>query len=249
MNTYYINYKFNKMCLNTLDEKYLDKINFNNESLIYLYTNVIEISKFYSLYHPTYKNISLYSSFNDDPMKLVKRLIIYIKNNGYYEKDILLLYSIVSYIVIKNSSFFNELTLKDDFKYSKNNNYYKLFPQSHKFDLYILDTLDKVLAQEYNVLESRIYLDKSLDKYNKYIKHPLLISLEYHLENLFKKNKSLNLKYNSLKNYTDKEIDENLSMILNDYTKLIDIVNQALYYIKVEKIDEYFKDKMELVKH
>ncbi len=246
MNSYYINYKFNKMCIETLDEKYKNTINLSNESNIYLYVNIIEIAKFFELYHPFYSSTSIYKEFRDNPDKMIHSLITYIKTHGYNPNDILLLYSICAYIIIENSSFFNELGYNDDKIYANYKPYAKLFPQSQRFNLYILDTLDTILSNEYNILQSRTYLNKALDKYNMYLRHPHLVKFKYNVLSVFNKNKNFKLKNKALKIIKSKDIDENLDMLLFEYKELIEHVNNSLYFSKTEKLVAYIKNKMGL---
>ena len=246
MNSYYINYKFNKMCLETLDDKYKNTISLNNESYIYLYVNLIEISKFFELYHPFKQSVSLYTKFNNNPDKMIHGLINYIKTHGYNPNDILLLYSICAYIVIKNSSFFNTLGLNDDKMYANFKQYSKIFPESQRFNLYILDTLDTVLKDNYNILETRTYLNLALDKYNLYLRHPHLVKFKYNVLSVFKKNKNFKLKNKALKLIKKDEIDENLDMLLFEYKELINHVNNSLYFSKEEKLINFIKNNMGL---
>lgn len=246
MNSYYINYKFNKMCIETLDEKYKNSINLSNESYIYLYVNLIEISKFFEIYHPFRKSISFYQLFNEKPDKMIHSLIKYIKTHGYNPNDILLLYSVCAYIIIKNSSYFNKLGYNDDKFYANYKPYTKLFPESQRFSLYIIDTLDTILSNEYNILQSRIYLNKALDKYNCYLKHPHLVKFKYNFLNVFNKNKTFKLKNKALKIIKREEINENLDMLLFEYKELIEHVNNSLYLSKEEKLINFVKNKMGL---
>lgn len=244
MNTYYIIYKFNKMCIDALDDKYKEQIKDIDDSYLYLYSNLIEIAKFYNLYYPIKNHYSLYTEFFKDPNKFITSLINYIKLNGYNKYDIVLLYSISSYIVISNSSYFNNLGLKDDKYYSSFKSYLKEFPLSHKFNLYTLDTLNTILSNEYNLLDSTKYLTLALDKYNRYLVMPSFITFKYNLLSVFNKKKPFKLKNKALKLIKKEEINENLDMLLFEYKTFIEHVNQALYFGKAEKLLNFIKEKI-----
>ncbi len=238
MNSYFINYRFNEICLNQLKDEYKTKFNYDKNKS-FLYTNLIEISKFYEFNSYKFKS-SIYFNFINDPFKLLYKLIDEIRQSSYSSEGIFLLYSLASYYVIKNSGYFNELTLKNDLNYFSKKSYYKYFSKSHRYNLEILDILDKVVSSTYNILMIRPYLSDSLKKFYFYSNHKFIFKIRYLNKFIFsKKIKGLNIKNVSIKKIDSSEIDENLSIMINEFNLLATALNEALYLNNYKKLDSF----------
>lgn len=244
MNTYYINYYFNNNIINKLEEKYKNNI-ILDENYIYLYTNIFEISKFYrfSKKFSNYRDIS--KEFENNPKILFEELIKYIRETGYYKKDILLLYSIANYYIISHQNFFINLGFKNDLDFLKEKTNLKkinkLFTKTNVFDLYIKDTLTDILNNSYHLYRSNKYLDYSLKKYNHYISHYGTRTFNICVASTFSKNiKGINIKTKKT-NAENSQIEENLALIENDALSLLNALNAYLYNNKDEEFKKIIK--------
>ena len=237
MNSYFMIYKFNELCINKLKEEYKNKINYDDNKS-FLYSNLIEISKFYEF--NSYKfNPSIYFKFKEKPFEFFKKLIEEIRLNSYSKDSILLLYSLLSYYVISNSSFFADLSLKDDKNYFKEKSYYNHFRKAHRFNLEILDILDKVVSPTYNILMIRPYLKNSLNKFYLYADHTFLFKLRYFSKLHFsKKIKLLNVKTITINKVDTTDILDNFNMLLATFTSLVNACNEALYFNNYKKLEQ-----------
>lgn len=237
MNTYYINYRICYSYLSNIDEKFKQQITLD-KNLIFLYTNFIEITKFYNLAHPFYNNLSIINKFKYDAKALFKNLIEDIKKTSYNKKDITLLYSLAVYFVLSKNENVKNLKFNNDLKEfitdTKQLNYFLEFKEARSIDPYILQTFNQAINESYNIYNADKILKISHNYFKRYSRKSLILKIKYYIF-FFSKN------YKKLDIYK-KGFDLKLEIInvSNDIDELFEAINDYLFFNKPFKFNKYF---------
>ena len=253
---FYTNYSILKLALRKLDLKYQENINLDSKKL-FLYVNAIGFLRYYRLTKLKDFDYDLFEKVSHYKKDLL--LLNYInicKENKYYKPNITFLYGIAVYeaidITLKNNNLqdYNPILL-DKFLN-------KDIPLSNKFikknfsnslimsftDLYFFI---EGLVITYSTIYTSTYIEKSLNMLNKTFKNPFFKLKQF----IFNPLKDENLKFN-LYSYNKKgnillnnELNKKINIdflkqeMLENSLKLLESVNQALYFDKQASLVEF----------
>ena len=253
---FYTNYSILKLALRKLELKYQENINLDSKKL-FLYVNAIGFLRYYRL--------TKLKDFDDDLFEKVSHykkdllLLNYInicKENKYYKPNITFLYGIAVYeaidITLKNNNLqdYNPILL-DKFlnkdiplsnKFIKKN-----FSNSLIMSFTELDFFKEGLVRTYSTIYTSTYIEKSLNMLNKTFKNPFFKLKQF----IFNPLKDEDLKFN-LYSYNKKgnillnnELNKKINIdflkqeMLENSLKLLESVNQALYFDKQASLVEF----------
>ncbi len=237
MNTYYTNYRICYSYLSNIDEKYKQQITLD-KNLIFLYTNFIEITKFYNLAHPFYNNLSILNKFKFEPKTFFKNLIDYIKKNSYNKRDITLLYSLAVYFVLTKNETLKELKFNNDLKEfitdTKKVNYFLEFKEARSIDPYILSTFNQIINESFNIYNADNILKISLNYFKRYSKKSILLKLKYYMFCFSKNYKKLDIYKKGF------ELKFEVINLNNEIDIFFEAINDYLFFNKTIKFNKYF---------
>lgn len=253
---FYTNYSILKLALRKLELKYQENINLDSKKL-FLYVNAIGFLRYYRLTKLKDFDYDLFEKVSHYKKDLL--LLNYInicKENKYYKPNITFLYGIAVYeaidITLKNNNLqdYNPILL-DKFlnkdiplsnKFIKKN-----FSNSLIMSFTELDFFKEGLVRTYSTIYTSTYIEKSLNMLNKTFKNPFF-KLKQFIFNLLKDE---NLKFN-LYSYNKKgnillnnELNKKINIdflkqeMLENSLKLLENVNQALYFDKQASLVEF----------
>lgn len=253
---FYTNYSILKLALRKLELKYQENINLDSKKL-FLYVNAIGFLRYYRLTKLKDFDYDLFEKVSHYKKDLL--LLNYInicKENKYYKPNITFLYGIAVYeaidITLKNNNlqdynpilldkFLNkDITLSN--KFIKKN-----FSNSLIMSFTELDFFKEGLVRTYSTIYTSTYIEKSLNMLNKTFKNPFFKLKQF----IFKPLKDENLKFN-LYSYNKKgnillnnELNKKINIdflkqeMLENSLKLLESVNQALYFDKQASLVEF----------
>ena len=253
---FYTNYSILKLALRKLELKYQENINLDSKKL-FLYVNAIGFLRYYRLTKLKDFDYDLFEKVSHYKKDLL--LLNYInicKENKYYKPNITFLYGIAVYeaidITLKNNNlqdynpilldkFLNkDITLSN--KFIKKN-----FSNSLIMSFTELDFFKEGLVRTYSTIYTSTYIEKSLNMLNKTFKNPFFKLKQF----IFNPLKDENLKFN-LYSYNKKgnillnnELNKKINIVflkqemLENSLKLLESVNQALYFDKQASLVEF----------
>lgn len=253
---FYTNYSILKLALRKLELKYQENINLDSKKL-FLYVNAIGFLRYYRLTklkdfdYDLFKKVSHYKKD-----LLLLNYINICKENKYYKPNITFLYGIAVYeaidITLKNNNLqdYNPILL-DKFlnkdiplsnKFIKKN-----FSNSLIMSFTELDFFKEGLVRTYSTIYTSTYIEKSLNMLNKTFKNPFFKLKQF----IFNPLKDEDLKFN-LYSYNKKgnillnnELNKKINIdflkqeMLENSLKLLESVNQALYFDKQASLVEF----------
>lgn len=253
---FYTNYSILKLALRKLELKYQENINLDSKKL-FLYVNAIGFLRYYRLTKLKDFDYDLFEKVSHYKKDLL--LLNYInicKENKYYKPNITFLYGIAVYeaidITLKNNNLqdYNPIML-DKFlnkdiplsnKFIKKN-----FSNSLIMSFTELDFFKEGLVRTYSTIYTSTYIEKSLNMLNKTFKNPFFKLKQF----IFNPLKDENLKFN-LYSYNKKgnillnnELNKKINIdflkqeMLENSLKLLESVNQALYFDKQASLVEF----------
>lgn len=253
---FYTNYSILKLALRKLELKYQENINLDSKKL-FLYVNAIGFLRYYRLTKLKDFDYDLFEKVSHYKKDLL--LLNYInicKENKYYKPNITFLYGIAVYeaidITLKNNNLqdYNPILL-DKFlnkdiplsnKFIKKN-----FSNSLIMSFTELDFFKEGLVRTYSTIYTSTYIEKSLNMLNKTFKNPFFKLKQF----IFNPLKDENLKFN-LYSYNKKgnillnnELNKKINIdflkqeMLENSLKLLESVNQALYFDKKASLVEF----------
>lgn len=253
---FYTNYNILKLALRKLELKYQENINLDSKKL-FLYVNAIGFLRYYRLTKLKDFDYDLFEKVSHYKKDLL--LLNYInicKENKYYKPNITFLYGIAVYeaidITLKNNNLqdYNPILL-DKFlnkdiplsnKFIKKN-----FSNSLIMSFTELDFFKEGLVRTYSTIYTSTYIEKSLNMLNKTFKNPFFKLKQF----IFNPLKDENLKFN-LYSYNKKgnillnnELNKKINIdflkqeMLENSLKLLESVNQALYFDKQASLVEF----------
>lgn len=253
---FYTNYSILKLALRKLELKYQENINLDSKKL-FLYVNAIGFLRYYRLTKLKDFDYDLFEKVSHYKKDLL--LLNYInicKENKYYKPNITFLYGIAVYeaidITLKNNNlqdynpilldkFLNkDITLSN--KFIKKN-----FSNSLIMSFTELDFFKEGLVRTYSTIYTSTYIEKSLNMLNKTFKNSFFKLKQF----IFNPLKDENLKFN-LYSYNKKgnillnnELNKKINIdflkqeMLENSLKLLESVNQALYFDKQASLVEF----------
>lgn len=253
---FYTNYSILKLALRKLELKYQENINLDSKKL-FLYVNAIGFLRYYRLTKLKDFDYDLFEKVSHYKKDLL--LLNYInicKENKYYKPNITFLYGIVVYeaidITLKNNNLqdYNPILL-DKFlnkdiplsnKFIKKN-----FSNSLIMSFTELDFFKEGLVRTYSTIYTSTYIEKSLNMLNKTFKNPFFKLKQFIFNPLKDENLKVNLySYNKkvnilLNNELNKKINIDFlkQEMLENSLKLLESVNQALYFDKQASLVEF----------
>ena len=253
---FYTNYSILKLALRKLELKYQENINLDSKKL-FLYVNAIGFLRYYRLTKLKDFDYDLFEKVSHYKKDLL--LLNYInicKENKYYKPNITFLYGIAVYeaidITLKNNNLqdYNPILL-DKFlnkdiplsnKFIKKN-----FSNSLIMSFTELDFFKEGLVRTYSTIYTSTYIEKSLNMLNKTFKNPFFKLKQFIFNPLKDENLKFNLySYNKkgnilLNNELNKKnnIDFLKQEMLENSLKLLESVNQALYFDKQASLVEF----------
>ena len=253
---FYTNYSILKLALRKLELKYQENINLDSKKL-FLYVNAIGFLRYYRLTKLKDFDYDLFEKVSHYKKDLL--LLNYInicKENKYYKPNITFLYGIAVYeaidITLKNNNLqdYNPILL-DKFlnkdiplsnKFIKKN-----FSNSLIMSFTELDFFKEGLVRTYSTIYTSTYIEKSLNMLNKTFKNPFFKLKQFIFNPLKDENLKFNLySYNKkgnilLNNELNKKIniDSLKEEMLENSLKLLESVNQALYFDKQASLVEF----------
>ncbi len=253
---FYTNYSILKLALRKLELKYQENINLDSKKL-FLYVNAIGFLRYYRLTKLKDFDYDLFEKVSHYKKDLL--LLNYInicKENKYYKPNITFLYGIAVYeaidITLKNNNLqdYNPILL-DKFlnkdiplsnKFIKKN-----FSNSLIMSFTELDFFKEGLVRTYSTIYTSTYIEKSLNMLNKKFKNPFFKLKQF----IFNPLKDEDLKFN-LYSYNKKgnillnnELNKKINIdflkqeMLENSLKLLESVNQALYFDKQASLVEF----------
>lgn len=253
---FYTNYSILKLALRKLELKYQENINLDSKKL-FLYVNAIGFLRYYRLTKLKDFDYDLFEKVSHYKKDLL--LLNYInicKENKYYKPNITFLCGIAVYeaidITLKNNNLqdYNPILL-DKFlnkdiplsnKFIKKN-----FSNSLIMSFTELDFFKEGLVRTYSTIYTSTYIEKSLNMLNKTFKNPFFKLKQF----IFNPLKDENLKFN-LYSYNKKgnillnnELNKKINIdflkqeMLENSLKLLESVNQALYFDKQASLVEF----------
>lgn len=253
---FYTNYSILKLALRKLELKYQENINLDSKKL-FLYVNAIGFLRYYRLTKLKDFDYDLFEKVSHYKKDLL--LLNYInicKENKYYRPNITFLYGIAVYeaidITLKNNNLqdYNPILL-DKFlnkdiplsnKFIKKN-----FSNSLIMSFTELDFFKEGLVRTYSTIYTSTYIEKSLNMLNKTFKNPFFKLKQF----IFNPLKDEDLKFN-LYSYNKKgnvllnnELNKKINIdflkqeMLENSLKLLESVNQALYFDKQASLVEF----------
>lgn len=253
---FYTNYSILKLALRKLELKYQENINLDSKKL-FLYVNAIGFLRYYRLTKLKDFDYDLFEKVSHYKKDLL--LLNYInicKENKYYKPNITFLYGIAVYeaidITLKNNNLqdYNPILL-DKFlnkdiplsnKFIKKN-----FSNSLIMSFTELDFFKEGLVRTYSTIYTSTYIEKSLNMLNKTFKNPFFKLKQF----IFNPLKDEDLKFN-LYSYNKKgnillnnELNKKINIdflkqeMLENSLKLLESVNQALYFDKQVSLVEF----------
>lgn len=253
---FYTNYSILKFALRKLELKYQENINIDSKKL-FLYVNAIGFLRYYRLTKLKDFDYDLFEKVSHYKKDLL--LLNYInicKENKYYKPNITFLYGIAVYeaidITLKNNNLqdYNPILL-DKFlnkdiplsnKFIKKN-----FSNSLIMSFTELDFFKEGLVRTYSTIYTSTYIEKSLNMLNKTFKNPFFKLKQF----IFNPLKDEDLKFN-LYSYNKKgnillnnELNKKINIdflkqeMLENSLKLLESVNQALYFDKQASLVEF----------
>ena len=253
---FYTNYSILKLALRKLELKYQENINLDSKKL-FLYVNAIGFLRYYRLTKLKDFDYDLFEKVSHYKKDLL--LLNYInicKENKYYKPNITFLYGIAVYeaidITLKNNNLqdYNPILL-DKFlnkdiplsnKFIKKN-----FSNSLIMSFTELDFFKEGLVRTYSTIYTSTYIEKSLNMLNKTFKNPFFKLKQF----IFNPLKDEDLKFN-LYSYNKKgnillnnELNKKINIdflkqeMLENSLKLLESVNQALYFGKQASLVEF----------
>lgn len=253
---FYTNYSILKLALRKLELKYQENINLDSKKL-FLYVNAIGFLRYYRLTKLKDFDYDLFEKVSHYKKDLL--LLNYInicKENKYYKPNITFLYGIAVYeaidITLKNNNLqdYNPILL-DKFlnkdiplsnKFIKKN-----FSNSLIMSFTELDFFKEGLVRTYSTIYTSTYIEKSLNMLNKTFKNPFFKLKQF----IFNPLKNEDLKFN-LYSYNKKgnillnnELNKKINIdflkqeMLENSLKLLESVNQALYFDKQASLVEF----------
>lgn len=253
---FYTNYSILKLALRKLELKYQENINLDSKKL-FLYVNAIGFLRYYRLTKLKDFDYDLFEKVSHYKKDLL--LLNYInicKENKYYKPNITFLYGIAVYeaidITLKNNNLqdYNPILL-DKFlnkdiplsnKFIKKN-----FSNSLIMSFTELDFFKEGLVRTYSTIYTSTYIEKSLNMINKTFKNPFFKLKQF----IFNPLKDEDLKFN-LYSYNKKgnillnnELNKKINIdflkqeMLENSLKLLESVNQALYFDKQASLVEF----------
>lgn len=253
---FYTNYSILKLALRKLELKYQENINLDSKKL-FLYVNAISFLRYYRLTKLKDFDYDLFEKVSHYKKDLL--LLNYInicKENKYYKPNITFLYGIAVYeaidITLKNNNLqdYNPILL-DKFlnkdiplsnKFIKKN-----FSNSLIMSFTELDFFKEGLVRTYSTIYTSTYIEKSLNMLNKTFKNPFFKLKQF----IFNPLKDEDLKFN-LYSYNKKgnillnnELNKKINIdflkqeMLENSLKLLESVNQALYFDKQASLVEF----------
>lgn len=253
---FYTNYSILKLALRKLELKYQENINLDSKKL-FLYVNAIGFLRYYRLTKLKDFDYDLFEKVSHYKKDLL--LLNYInicKENKYYKPNITFLYGIAVYeaidITLKNNNLqdYNPILL-DKFlnkdiplsnKFIKKN-----FSNSLIMSFTELDFFKEGLVRSYSTIYTSTYIEKSLNMLNKTFKNPFFKLKQFIFNPLKDENLKVNLySYNKkvnilLNNELNKKINIDFlkQEMLENSLKLLESVNQALYFDKQASLVEF----------
>lgn len=253
---FYTNYSILKLALRKLEPKYQENINLDSKKL-FLYVNAIGFLRYYRLTKLKDFDYDLFEKVSHYKKDLL--LLNYInicKENKYYKPNITFLYGIALYeaidITLKNNNLqdYNPILL-DKFlnkdiplsnKFIKKN-----FSNSLIMSFTELDFFKEGLVRTYSTIYTSTYIEKSLNMLNKTFKNPFFKLKQFIFNPLKDEDLKFNLySYNKkgnilLNNELNKKIniDSLKEEMLENSLKLLESVNQALYFDKQASLVEF----------
>ena len=253
---FYTNYSILKLALRKLELKYQENINLDSKKL-FLYVNAIGFLRYYRLTKLKDFDYDLFEKVSHYKKDLL--LLNYInicKENKYYKPNITFLYGIAVYeaidITLKNNNLqdYNPILL-DKFlnkdiplsnKFIKKN-----FSNSLIMSFTELDFFKEGLVRTYSTIYTSTYIEKSLNMLNKTFKNPFFKLKQFIFNPLKDENLKFNLySYNKkgnilLNNERNKKINIDFlkQEMLENSLKLLESVNQALYFDKQASLVEF----------
>ena len=253
---FYTNYSILKLALRKLELKYQENINLDSKKL-FLYVNAIGFLRYYRLTKLKDFDYDLFEKVSHYKKDLL--LLNYInicKENKYYKPNITFLYGIAVYeaidITLKNNNLqdYNPILL-DKFlnkdiplsnKFIKKN-----FSNSLIMSFTELDFFKEGLVRTYSTIYTSTYIEKSLNMLNKTFKNPFFKLKQF----IFNPLKDEDLKFN-LYSYNKKgnillnnELNKKINIdflkqeMIENSLKLLESVNQALYFDKQASLVEF----------
>lgn len=253
---FYTNYSILKLALRKLELKYQENINLDSKKL-FLYVNAIGFLRYYRLTKLKDFDYDLFEKVSHYKKDLL--LLNYInicKENKYYKPNITFLYGIAVYeaidITLKNNNLqdYNPILL-DKFlnkdiplsnKFIKKN-----FSNSLIMSFTELDFFKEGLVRTYSTIYTSTYIEKSLNMLNKTFKNPFFKLKQFIFNPLKDENLKFNLySYNKKSNILlNNELNKKINIdflkqeMLENSLKLLESVNQALYFDKQASLVEF----------
>ncbi len=188
MNSYYLNYKICLDYLTHIDDKYKNQMTLD-KNFIFLYVNLLEITKFYNLAHPFYNNLSIINKFKYDPQLLFKNLIETIRKTSFNKRDITLLYCLSIYYILSKNETLKSVKFNNDLKEfvsdTKKINYFLEFNEARTFDPYILSTFNDLIKVSYNIYNADNILLTSHNYFKRYSRKSLSLKMKYYFVKVY----------------------------------------------------------------
>lgn len=253
---FYTNYSILKLALRKLEPKYQENINLDSKKL-FLYVNAIGFLRYYRLTKLKDFDYDLFEKVSHYKKDLL--LLNYInicKENKYYKPNITFLYGIALYEAIDITLKSNNLQDYNPILLDKFLN--KDIPLSNKFikknfsnslimSFTELDFFKEGLVRTYSTIYTSTYIEKSLNMLNKTFKNPFFKLKQFIFNPLKDEDLKFNLySYNKkgnilLNNELNKKIniDSLKQEMLENSLKILESVNQALYFDKQASLVEF----------
>lgn len=253
---FYTNYSILKLALRKLEPKYQENINLDSKKL-FLYVNAIGFLRYYRLTKLKDFDYDLFEKVSHYKKDLL--LLNYInicKENKYYKPNITFLYGIALYEAIDITLKSNNLQDYNPILLDKFLN--KDIPLSNKFikknfsnslimSFTELDFFKEGLVRTYSTIYTSTYIEKSLNMLNKTFKNPFFKLKQFIFNPLKDEDLKFNLySYNKkgnilLNNELNKKIniDSLKEEMLENSLKILESVNQALYFDKQASLVEF----------
>ena len=253
---FYTNYSILKLALRKLELKYQENINLDSKKL-FLYVNAIGFLRYYRLTKLKDFDYDLFEKvFHYKKDLLLLNYINICKENKYYKPNITFLYGIAVYeaidITLKNNNLqdYNPILL-DKFlnkdiplsnKFIKKN-----FSNSLIMSFTELDFFKEGLVRTYSTIYTSTYIEKSLNMLNKTFKNPFFKLKQFIFNPLKDEDLKFNLYSNNKKGniLLNNELNKKINIdflkqeMLENSLKLLESVNQALYFDKQASLVEF----------
>ena len=263
---YYTNYYFVKEILSSIDNKYLEGIDLNNEKIL-LYANTYTIPVLFRLTKIKKFSYDLYTkltTFRQD--MLILNMVKETKKNKFYTNNILILYSVASSLILYEELKKTNISIKEaleyDYQFAYNNqvmvsgnSLYKKNKNCFLYSFTELDFISNALSNTYYIPNMDTYMRVSLNQFKKCLKKNIFNLLVFKIKDiLFYHKKDTKYQYYVYKRKYSNKLENiyynNIEMSFDDFIKqtktkalaFIEAINQALYFDKQAPIVDFSKE-------